>query len=240
MFNALFLKKNLIIAAVVAIAALSPVIVLLSAEATPSDAHAMPFTVVIDAGHGGIDGGVTGVKTGVKESDLNLSFSKTLKKYFLSAGFDVVTTRNTAAGLYGNASSSLKKTDMKNRKRIIEKAAPDIVISIHMNKYPLSSRRGAQVFYKQGDEEGKKFAACVQNKLNAMEQAPRECDELGGDYYILNVSPCPAIIAECGFLSNTDDEALLLTETYREELCYAIYKGTVLFLSSENSESANA
>lgn len=231
MFNALFLKKNILVAVIIVVAALAPTIAFFSLNATPSDARAMPFTVVIDAGHGGIDGGVSGVSTGVKESDLNLAYAKSLKKYFLSSGFDVIMTRSTSAGLYGRATSSLKKTDMKNRKRIIEKAAPDLVISIHMNKYPLSSRRGAQVFYKQGDEEGKQLASCVQKELNELKQAPRECFELGGDYYILNVSPCPAIIAECGFLSNAEDEALLLNETYKEELCYAIYKGAVVFLS---------
>lgn len=191
------------------------------------------FTVVIDAGHGGIDGGVTGVNTGVPESELNLAVAKLLRDNFKNAGFRVVMTRTSASGLYGAANSSLKKTDMQNRRKIIEEAAPDVVISIHMNKYSLPSRRGAQVFYRS-DEQSHIFADCVQAELNGAEDAVRECSALIGDYFILNVSPCPAVLVECGFLSNPEDEALLVTEEYRKKLAYTIFKGTVVYLSGMN------
>ena len=189
------------------------------------------FTVVIDAGHGGIDGGVTGEISGVCESELNLSVAKFLKEDFSAAGFKAVMTRTSSAALYGIAAGSLKKRDMENRRRIIERASPDLVISIHMNKCPIPSRRGAQVFYRAGDEGSGAFAACVQDRLNAMEEASRACPALTGDYYILNVSPCPAVIVECGFLSNAEDEELLLSESYRDKTAYVIFKGAVDYLA---------
>ena len=190
------------------------------------------YKVVLDAGHGGKDGGATGVKTGVSEKELNLKVVKKLEEYFKNAKFGVILTRNSDQGLYGAAKSNLKRQDMLKRKEIIENAAPTVVISIHMNKYSGASRRGAQVFYKKGDEGGKVFATKVQNSFNEMETSVKNYSPLTGDYYILNVSPCPAIIAECGFLSNPEDEALLCNDDYRDKLAYAIFKGTVNYLST--------
>ena len=75
---------------------------------------------------------------------------------------------------------------VEKRSEIINKAEPNLVISIHMNNYSLASRRGAQVFYKKGSEQGKLLASCVQSSFNCMEQASRTCNILTGDYYILN------------------------------------------------------
>ncbi len=192
------------------------------------------ITVVLDAGHGGVDGGVTGVKTGVKESELNLKVVKKLENYFVSAGIVVVLTRSSDAGLYGVASSTLKSKDMKKRKEIINSAKPTLVISVHMNKYSTSTRRGAQVFYKSGDNYGKSLAQNIQNSFNDMPTASRECSILTGDYYILNCSKYPSVIAECGFLSNPEDEALLVTDEYQENIAYAIFKGAIGYMT-ENS-----
>lgn len=188
--------------------------------------------IVLDAGHGGIDGGVSGVNTLVKESDLNLIIVKKIEKYLISSGFSVVLTRSSDAGLYGIATKNRKKKDMQRRSEIINKVKPSLVVSVHMNQYSLSTRRGAQVFYKKSDESGKKLANCIQNSFNNMENSSRECSALVGDYYILNCSQYPSIIAECGFLSNPEDEALLITEEYQEEIAYAIFKGIVEYLVS--------
>lgn len=190
-----------------------------------------PFTVVIDAGHGGIDNGVSGVNTGVAESELNLALAKLLREDFLTAGFKVVLTRTSSAGLYGATHASLKRTDMLNRRKIITGASPDVVISLHMNEFTLPSRRGAQVFYKGEDSFSVKLAECVQRRLNGLREGDREYSALTGDYYVLNVSPCPAVLVECGFLSNPEDEALLVTEEYREKLAYTIFKGVIEYLT---------
>jgi N-acetylmuramoyl-L-alanine amidase len=197
------------------------------------------ITVVLDAGHGGIDGGVTGVKTGIKESDLNLSVTRKLEKCLTDAGINVVLTRKTEGGLYSIAVGSFKKRDMKKRKEIIEKAKPNLVVSIHMNKFPISTRRGAQVFYRNTCESGKNLAQKVQTELNNMEEATRSYSALKGDYYILNCTDYSSIIVECGFLSNIEDEALLSDEVYQEKLAYTLFKGIISYLSATTSYGFN-
>lgn len=189
------------------------------------------LTVVIDAGHGGVDSGVIGVKTGVKESDLNLAYAKELEVLFKSAGFDVVLTRNTSAGLYGAFSSGFKLRDLSERVKITKSADADVFISVHMNKYGDPARRGAQVFFKIDDEHSKNLAERVQNSFNRMPTAVRECQALSGDYYVLNGANCPAVICECGFLSSPEDEALLIDESYMKSLCHALFSGVTEYFA---------
>lgn len=226
------IKKKTIIAACVALCILVTFILCCSAlmaeSATGGGKDAM--TVVIDAGHGGIDGGVVG-STGVKESDLNLEISKRVKRCFEDAGFRVVMTRQTSGGLYGVATTGFKKRDMRKRKEIIEKAKPNAVISVHLNRFSQTTRRGAQVFFKDSDEQSRAFALALQKSFNGMEEAVRECQALKGDYYILNCTPYPSAIVECGFLSSPEDEKLLMDADYQEKLAYAVFKGTVDYLS---------
>ncbi len=190
------------------------------------------LTVVIDAGHGGIDGGVTGIKSGVKESDVNLSISRRLQKEFEEAGFLVVQTRPTEAGLYGAATSGFKKRDMKKRAEVIESNAPALVISIHQNSFPLSTRRGAQVFFRENGENSKTLACAIQTALNEMPECVKKSEALKGDYFMLNCNEFPAVIVECGFLTNPEDEALLVSEEYQKKLAAAIKKGALAYLSA--------
>lgn len=227
--------KNLVIAGVLILAFIAGAVCIGAINRPEKSVAAAEIKVVVDAGHGGIDGGVTGVKTGVKESELNLAVAKKLAKLFENAGIDVVLTRKNDAGLYGIATGNLKRKDMEARRDIILKEKPALVISVHMNHYPVSSRRGAQVFFAENSEEGKELADCVQKSFNAMEETVREYSALKGDYYILNSHSYPACIAECGFLSNPDDEALLITDAYQEKIAYAIFKGAIDFLSETTS-----
>lgn len=200
------------------------------------EASATGVKIVLDAGHGGIDGGVVGSTTGVRESEINLKIVKKLEKYLVDAGMSVVLTRSSDAGLYGVASSSLKKRDMKKRKEIINSASPDLVVSVHQNKYSLSSRRGALVFFKEDDQNSQILANSIQKTFNEMDEAVRRCDALMGDYYILNCSKYPSVICECGFMSNKDDEALLVTDEYQDKIAYAIFKGIVVYFSQTSSK----
>lgn len=225
-------RRNIIIIAVLLITAFTFIFCIGALAAKPiEDADASSVKIVLDAGHGGIDGGVAGVKTGVKESELNLKVVKKLEHYLVEAGMTVVLTRNSDAGLYGMATSNLKRRDMEKRKEIINNANPTLVVSIHMNKYSLSTRRGAQVFYKADDDKAKLLANNIQNCFNEMDTASRKCSILTGDYYILNCSEYPSVIAECGFLSNPEDEALLINEDYQDDVAYSIFKGIVGYLS---------
>ena len=191
------------------------------AAASPSDR----FTVVIDAGHGGIDGGVLGITTGVKESELNLDIARKLKTKFDKSGAKTVMTRKTEAGLYGIYSKGFKRRDMQKRKQITLNAKADVFVSIHLNYYSSPLRRGAQVFYKIDDEKSKSLADIVQAELNGGKEGERDYTARAGDYYVLNESDCAAILCECGFLSNAEDEKLLLTDEYRAEIAEKIFDG---------------
>ena len=227
-----FKKKKLIVISVLLATVLTFILCISAIVNKPiGEASANKIRVVLDAGHGGIDGGVIGVVTGVKESELNLKVVKKLEKYLISAGMSVTLTRNSDAGLYGLATKNLKRKDMEKRRDIIKDVNPHLVISVHMNKYSLSTRRGAQVFYKKGDENARTLANCIQNNFNSMEEASRICSILTGDYYILNCTEYTSVITECGFLSNPEDEALLISDEYQEFIAYNIFKGIVGYLT---------
>lgn len=199
---------------------------------TVSASESVRFTVVIDAGHGGIDGGVVGIESGVKESDINLDLSRRLGRCFEDAGFTVVMTRETEAGLYGTATAGYKKRDMQKRSEIINRSDPTLVISVHQNFFSMRSRRGAQVFFRETNERSKTLACLIQASLNEMPECARKSDPLKGDYYILNCNDFPSVIVECGFLSNAEDEALLLSDDYRDKVAAAIAAGAFSYLSS--------
>ncbi len=188
------------------------------------------YLVVVDAGHGGIDGGCVGKSTGVYESDLNLKYAYNLAKQLSNMNISVVLTRTDENGLYEKGVSNLKRSDMLKRKTIIEQNSPDLVISIHMNSFPLRSCKGAQVFYKSGNEEGKNLAQDIQSQMygnidNAKSQAKV------GDYYIVNCTDIPSALVECGFLSNENEERLLQQEDYQNKICYAISCGIIKYLN---------
>lgn len=230
-------KRTILVVAVIILTAITAAICFTAINGGSAGADKSGLTVVLDAGHGGIDGGVTGVNTGVKESELNLLIVKKLRDYLEDAGFKVVLTRSSDAGLYGLATSGLKRKDMEKRRDIIVKANPALVVSVHLNKYSVSTRRGAQVFYKAGDKNGKKLAESIQEEFNGMDTSERAFSALTGDYYILNCTDYPSVIAECGFLSNPEDESLLVTEEYRDSLCYSMFKGIVRYIA-ESAEGA--
>ena len=196
-----------------------------------------PLTIVLDAGHGGMDGGVVGKRTGVKESDLNLSITLRLKEVLGDMGFETVLTRKTSAGLYDAATKGFKKQDMQRRREIVQKANPALVISVHQNRYPASSVRGAQVFYKRGDESGERFAEVLQEKLNALygKQGVKARKHTPSEYFILSCTAKPSVIVECGFLSSERDESLLLSAAWQKRLAESIAAGVVAYLADELS-----
>ena len=191
-------------------------------------------TVVLDAGHGGRDVGVVGVNSSVSEAEINLLITQTLKSKLEDLNVKVVLTRKNANGLYDENATNFKRSDMEKRKKIILDTAPNLVVSIHCNRFPSSERRGAQVFFNNFSDEGKKLASLVQKNLNTIniDKINRGFSPLKGDYYILNCSKYPSCIVECGFLSNPDDDMLLNDENYRNMLADAILSGIMSYLSS--------
>ncbi|MGN1373430.1 MAG: N-acetylmuramoyl-L-alanine amidase [Candidatus Coproplasma sp.] len=189
-------------------------------------------TVVIDAGHGGIDNGVQGVATGCDESDINLAIAKLVKGNFVNAGFNCVMTRNTEAGLYGTTEKGFKARDMQKRKQIIQECDADLVISIHQNFCPLPSKRGGIVFFDKNSVESCALAQKIQQELNNLPQCVKPNEALYGDYYMLKCTQSPSVIVECGFLSNEEEDRLLNTTEYRQAVAYAVFKGAVEYFAS--------
>ena len=196
--------------------------------AKASGTPAYKYTVVIDPGHGGIDGGVVGAG-GDRKSTRNLAMSKELAQFLTDAGFRVVLTREDENGLYDEDDVNKKRADMEKRKDIIVKTNPDFVISIHANKFPGDSRRGAQAFFDGMSNDGKELAENIQSGLNALNSkyVGKEFSALKGDYFMLKCTRKPSVIVECGFLSNAEDEKLLSDAEYRKQLAFAIYSGIV-------------
>lgn len=194
--------------------------------------------VVIDAGHGGADGGVCGVKSGVYEKEINLKTAICLGEIFKSLGFEVVYTRqNDTMRTFEGVVNNQKRADMFARAQIIAKAQPDLVVSVHQNFFSLPTRRGAQVFYAKSSEKGRLLAASVQSSLNLVNasEGGREFSPLIAQKYILECSPYPTIIVECGFLSNFCDEQNLLTFEYRQRIAFAIADGALSFLQYDKT-----
>lgn len=196
---------------------------------------AQNFTVVLDAGHGGIDGGVTGVNTGVKESDINLSIVKKLETCLERSGINVVLTRKTSSGLYGLPVKGFKRRDMEKRKEIIQKTSPVAVISIHQNAFLGSSRRGGQLFYRKDSANGERLANVIQQELNTMPECVKKSTPLAGDYYMLNCTDFTSVICECGFLSSGEDEKLLMSDDYQWKIARAVCRGVLTYFSASAS-----
>lgn len=225
-------KKGILIAAAAVIGIGAAIGICCGAAASAvSSSSVNEKVIVIDAGHGGVDAGVLGVNTKTKESDINIAIAKQLKGYFVNAGFAVVMTRKTNAGLYGAPTRGFKMRDMKKRKQIIEDSGADMVISVHQNFCPIPSRRGGTVFFDKSSECGKSLADFIQKSLNELNESVKPNEALAGDYYMLKCTQSPSVIVECGFLSNAEDEKLLTSSERQKEIAYAIFKGAVSYYS---------
>ena len=190
-------------------------------------------TVVIDSGHGGVDPGKMS-SDGILEKEIILSIAKKLKKLLIDAGIDVVMTREDDIGLYSEGDSNKKIADMKKRCQIIKDSNADIVVSIHQNSFESSSVSGAQVFYYKHSAEGKILAQILQNsfKENLNPDNKRQ-EKADSTYYLLVHTEAPTVIAECGFLSNPEEAALLNTDEYQEKVASAIYEGIIEYFCSK-------
>lgn len=198
--------------------------------AKPSMSQRFAPIIVIDAGHGGSDGGSVSPFSGIDENHINLEYAQTLQQIMQNIGFKVVMTRENLNGLYPLYSTNRKKDDMKKRKEIIDKSGASLVVSIHMNSFPLQSCFGCQTFYNPNSPSSILLAQNIQemfkkNLTNARASAQ------SGDYFILNCTDKPAVLVECGFLSNQAEEQLLQTQNYRTTLCTLIAYGIILTLT---------
>ena len=188
------------------------------------------LVVVIDAGHGGNDPGKIGIND-AKEKDINLSIALKLKKLLEKEDIEIVLTRKDKSGLYSAGTSNKKVEDMRKRCDIITDAMPVFTVSIHQNSYTEEYVNGAQVFYFGQSAEGKELAETLQESLR--EHLDPENDRMAKaneSYYLLKKTPTPTVIVECGFLSNTEEANLLITEEYQDKVAEAIKDGILTYL----------
>ena len=186
------------------------------------------YTIVIDAGHGGRDGGSVGANGSI-EKELNLAYAKTLQKLLKKAGVNVVMTRESDDGLYSDDASNKKLSDMRHRRDIINNAQPDLVVSVHMNSFPLDSCKGAKTFYQIGSDISFEAAKNIQNSLKYyIDNASSTVS--AGDYYILNCTKYTSVLIECGFVSSPEEEQLLNNKDYQERFMYSVYCGILMYL----------
>ena len=221
------IKKKMIVCCLAILLMLSVVLIFFAVRGVETNMPKPEHTIVIDAGHGGRDGGTVG-SGGAVESRLNLDFALTLKQMCESFGFGVVMTRSSMDGLYDENASNKKRSEMEKRKQIIEESDADIMISLHMNGFPLPSAEGAQVFYGKGNEGGKALAESVTESLSRDFESARDYCTIG-DYFVLNCTEKAGVLVECGFLSNPSEEKLLQSREYRQKFCYSLLYGIITY-----------
>lgn len=176
--------------------------------------------IIIDAGHGGIDGGATSC-TGVLESHINLQIALRLEQVFHLLGYDTVMIRRTDESVHteGNTIASQKVSDLKERVRICNETPGAILISIHQNTFSDNRYHGAQVFYGKNQDSSRLAQDVQQQLIQALNPGSNRKAKKGSGVYLLENISCPGILIECGFLTNPEEEALLRDSEYQIKLC---------------------
>ena len=188
--------------------------------------HPRSLTVVLDAGHGGEDGGAVG-HDGTLEKDLNLILCYQIRDILNSQGINVVMTREEDRLLYKdseNIKGRRKQYDLRNRVNIAKECDDALFVSIHMNKFPEEKYSGLQVYYSRNNKDSKNIAQSIQSATARYLQSDnsRQIKESTGNIYLLDMLECPAVLIECGFLSNPNECAQLNSEEYRKKLALII------------------
>lgn len=191
----------------------SRTVTVMSESAPLPDRHC----VIIDAGHGGVDGGATSC-TGVLESQLNLEIALRLNDLCHLLGMDTKMIRTTDVSVYteGEGISQKKISDLKNRVRIINETHNATVISIHQNYFSDGRYSGAQVFYPKTDQS-RQLAEALQQSFAAT--GSKRTAKPSQGVYLMEHIQCRGLLVECGFLSNPQEEAKLRSADYQKFLC---------------------
>lgn len=194
-------------------------------------------TIIIDAGHGGEDGGAVSV-TGTLEKDINLNIAKKLNYFLLSAGYSTKMTRDDDSSVLSDGTTYSKHNDLQNRVDVFNSSQNNIAVSIHQNKFTQNQYYGTQIFYSPNNERSEYLANNIRNSVVSLLQNKntRECKKSGSEILILNKSSVPTVLVECGFLSNEAEAKLLDNEDYQNKIAYSIFLGILEF---ENTKIRN-
>ncbi len=194
------------------------------------------FTVIIDPGHGGEDGGAVGNHLGTLEKDINLMIAQELHNLLLLTDIDSAMTRTEDVMLYREGQESNKKMhDIRNRALFVNQYSNPVFVSIHQNKFPLEKYSGLQVYYSKNHGDSKTIAENIQNKtIQTIQNGnSRKTKQAGRSIYLMHNLKCPAVLVECGFLSNRNEEALLNDEEYRKKIAFVIFSSIIDYACKE-------
>ena len=188
--------------------------------------HARP-QIILDAGHGGMDGGAVGVNN-TPEQGINLAITLKLKELLQLNGFEVILTRENENSIHDPSETSVakqKRSDMRNRMKIIENHPNALFVSIHQNKFSDPSCKGAQIFFSPNHSDSEQLAKLLQESFreNLQPENSREIKISDESLYLLWNAEIPAVLVECGFLSNPNECDLLCDESYQEKIAFVIY-----------------
>ena len=201
----------------------------LSVHVNTSEKSTLPI-IILDAGHGGFDGGAT-ANDGTVEKEINLKITLYLREYLNILGFDTIVTREQDVSLEDNPQLSIKSrktSDIHNRMKIMEQTENALFVSIHQNHYSVEKYSGLQVFYSpEFSEESSKIAQSIQETITETLQPDnnREIKKCGNSVYLIYNAVKPAVLVECGFLSNIEETRLLKSDDYQKEIAYCIALG---------------
>ena len=192
--------------------------------------------IVIDAGHGGEDAGAIG-KGEVYEKDLNLEYAICIGEMLSERGYTVVYTRCEDKMLYSpeeNIKGHRKLSDLKNRLAICAEYQNSILVSIHMNSFGAPKYSGLQVYYKSGSEDSHRLASRIQESVKrGVQPENKRAIKDGKDLYLLDNSPTPSVIVECGFMSNDEELSKLLEKEYKNGLSFSIVCGIIEYIEGK-------
>lgn len=196
------------------------------------------YTIVVDAGHGGEDGGATSV-SGVLESQINLEIARRTDAMLAFLGFPTKMTRESDTAIYDASAETLsekKASDLKNRVQIVNQTPGGVLVSIHQNIFEDRRYAGAQVFYAATDTS-RVLAETMQETLRTAvdPKNQRQCKP-AETVYLMNHIQCPGILVECGFLSNEAEDLLLQDGAYQKKLALAIGVGVNGWATEEQNK----
>ena len=201
------------------------------------------YTVVLDAGHGGMDSGAVGIN-GELEKNINLAVVRDLKDMLTLSGFNIVLTRDADVSIHDDGvtgTQAQKVSDMKNRLDIITRQVENsMFISVHQNKFTQSEYFGAQIFYNENNPDNRMIAQIMQDNFRTIQpENDRQIKLSGDELYLFKDTKIPAVLVECGFLSNPDDAAALSDADYQRKVAYTIYNGIMTYLTSKPDAEDN-
>lgn len=192
--------------------------------------------ILIDPGHGGVDGGAES-KKGYLEKHINLSISLKLRDKLKNMGYEVIMTRESDKGLYGLGGTirNKKTEDLSNRCKIKRESNCDVFISIHQNFFEQSFYHGAQVWYSKNQDSERLAHIIQQNLKNDLDKKNNRVEKPAGNAYKVLRCDCdiPSVIVECGFLSNSQEEEKLRNEEYQNKIADSLAKSVKEYFDSE-------